>query len=94
MAILSKFVNDVGSSLGVPALAISRGLYSAAIIAYIAKVAYPAITEHSALKKHDPPKDEEDEAIRRLSRQISQPLIKEKSKPRPPAVNRYVQYHV
>ena len=41
MALLSKFLEDFGTATGIPAIAISRTLYSAAILGYIYNVAFP-----------------------------------------------------
>ena len=44
--VLSRFVRDAGDrleSLGVPAVYLSRALYTAAIAGYLVKVAYPAV---------------------------------------------------
>lgn len=40
MAVVSKFLNDLGQSLGIPALAISRTAYTAVILGYVYKQLY------------------------------------------------------
>ncbi len=102
MAILSKFVIDLGDKIGsAPALAVTRGLYSAAILAYIANIAIPAYKERQRKKKEKPQKttskdaseDEDDKAVRALARQVSVQAAKKSGRPAGPAVNKY-NYHL
>ncbi len=42
--VLSKYIQDQGERLGIPALAMARGVYTAAILGYVTHVAvYPAL---------------------------------------------------
>ena len=83
MAILSKFFEDFANATGIPALGISRAVYSAAIVGYIVNVAIPALKKKSKAKienvEHAPTKV--DEAVHMQSSQ---------KKTKSPAVNRYI----
>ena len=92
MALLSKFLHDFGNTTGIPAIGISRAVYSAAILGYFYNVALPHFKKLGSNKK---PKQKEeientDENTEVLARQISQ--IQEKKKPKGPAVNKYINY--
>ena len=88
MALLSKFLADFGHATGIPALAISRTLYSAAILAYVYNVVVPQCRKKSkqGTKNED---TEEDEQVQKRIRQMSScnPAI-DHEKPKGPAVNK------
>ena len=95
MALLSKFLEDFGATTGIPAIAISRTLYSAAILGYIYNVALP---EWKKSRKNPKQigvpgekkirREEEDEKVQEIVRQVSQHVDNKESKPKGPAVNR------
>ena len=98
MALLSKFLEDFGSATGIPALAISRTLYSAAIFGYIYNVAIP---EYQNIRKNSGKtqeqkigvkkgREDEEEKVEEIVRQVSQhhDNVEEQRKPKGPAVNR------
>ena len=98
MALLSKFLEDFGFATGIPALGISRTLYSAAILAYIYNVAIPEWKKYKRNKqdnKIDTKKIniDEDEKVEERVRLMSLSSVEEKTKRKPkgPAVNRYLQ---
>ncbi len=74
--IISKFIRDQGHVLGIPALAIARSLYSAAILAYCIKAAYPAFKVRRMKTRRKEPSSEkeldEDEDTVRASHIISE----------------------
>ena len=83
MAILSKFFEDFAHATGIPALGISRAVYSAAIVGYIVNVAIPALTKKPKKAKIENVEDggvKVDEAI---------PIQSSQNKTKSPAVNRY-----
>ena len=84
MALLSKFLEDFGHASGIPALAISRTLYCAAILGYVYNVMVPE--RKNRIKK---PEDEaeEDEKVQDRIRHMSFSK-KDDRKPQGPAVNR------
>ena len=95
MALLSKFLTDFGSATGIPALAISRTLYSVAIVGYIYNVAIPEWKKSgkTQLQKNSVKKgpQDEDEKVQEIAKQVSQHHgVEEERKPKGPAVNRYI----
>jgi len=81
MAILSKFFEDFANATGIPALGISRAVYSAAIVGYIVNVAIPA------LKKKPKAKIENVEDATKVGDSV--PMQSSQKKTKSPAVNRY-----
>ena len=82
MAILSKFFEDFANATGIPALGISRAVYSAAIVGYIVNVAIPA------LKKKPKGKIENVEDATKVDEAV--PMQSSQKKTKSPAVNRYI----
>lgn len=68
--VFSKFVQDAEDKLGIPALAITRGLYSAAILGSVVKIAYPRWQKRKQnqgggkKKKADEDQDADDDAVK------------------------------
>ena len=86
MAILTKFLQDFGNATGIPAIAISRTVYSAAILGYVANVAVPAWRNRNKAK--DDIIDEEEKELE-ISRQVSlSHQLQEAKKTKGPGVNR------
>ncbi len=99
--VLSKFVYDQGERLGIPRLALARGIYTAAILGYVAKVVvFPAIAKRSKRRRKDrnegggQNKNGEDEEakkeaiMRSISKRKEDEEERKKRKKRGPAVNR------
>ena len=89
MAFLSKFLEDFGNRTGIPLVGITRVVYSAAILGYVANIVLPNIKTSSKRSSSKPKieKNEEETKILSVSRQNSQ-LQNAKPKPKGPAVNR------
>ena len=81
MALLSKFLEDFGHATGIPAIGLTRAVYSAAIIGYIANVVVPGLKRKPKIKVEN----EEEAKVQAVSRQNSQ----HPTKPKGPAVNKY-----
>jgi ATP-binding cassette subfamily D (ALD) protein 2 len=88
--VLSKFLEATEERLGIPAIAVSRGIYSAAILGYLLKVVYPNWKNRRNSKKvaksYDE-RDEEDETIK-AAEVIAKRDSEESKKKQGPAVNR------
>ena len=85
MGLLSKFLEDFGNRTGIPLIGITRVVYSAAILGYVANVVIPNIkisSKRSAKLKIE--KNEAETKILSVSTQNSQL----NAKPKGPAVNR------
>ena len=85
MGLLSKFLEDFGNRTGIPLVGITRVVYSAAILGYVANVVAPNIkisSNRSTKPKIE--KNEDETKILSVSRQNSQL----NAKPKGPAVNR------
>ena len=85
MGLLSKFLEDFGNRTGIPLIGITRVVYSAAILGYVANVVIPNIkisSNRSTKPKIE--KNEDESKILSVSRQNSQL----NAKPKGPAVNR------
>lgn len=85
MVTLSKYLQETGDRLGIPALAITRGVYSAAIVGYFIRVAYPRWKNKSKPKpkpKTETEDSDDEEAMRAKAMALA---VK---KPHGPGVNR------
>ena len=85
MGLLSKFLEDFGNRTGIPLTGITRVVYSAAILGYVANVVIPNVkisSNRSTKPKIE--KNEDETKILSVSRQNSQL----NAKPKGPAVNR------
>ena len=87
MALLSKFLEDFGNRTGIPLIGITRVVYSAAILGYVANVVIPNIKISSKQSKGKAKieKNEDETKILSVSKENSQL----NAKPKGPAVNRY-----
>ena len=86
--VYSKFLEATEDKFGIPAVAISRGIYSAAIIGYLWKVVYPGLKSGSKRKTSLAMDMEEDQETVKASQLIAKKDEKDHKRKQGPAVNK------